>query len=842
MKPSRYINKIARINILKKKQRTWLSLVSIGLSTAIIFTSLTLFMNIFDFSRSTDFAQSGNFHYATLLTGDAPESSRYSYTYDYDSGQFALYNDQVLNLRQLEMTDNQELLPFVLKEGRFPEASNELVVSSDLGLDVGQTLSLDFQEAQAQTESEQLYPTVDTASLDSQTPTTYQIVGVYTNSAAFESLTGSTQVVYGQVDTTQNAVLYVKDLSIQLSDSFSYFLERMQTDVEHVVSNMDCISSDTVKSYLKNTTTLLLMFILIASIAIAMSLISVHNVVLISDKDRKKEIGLLKSIGATPLEIRKLLIMEMGILGFIGAVLGVFIGMFVSYFVLHLFIERLYITFHIGMITNPLVIIVSFVIGMSLMLISGMKAYRPYIYSTPISDLKNQSYDYEPPEKQSKSRHRSFEWKMFTIYNGRMKKQTKNIFRSFFLLLFTTVLFMAIFFSNIMYRNDYIDSNSDIQVMNYASNGLVAPDASVAEDIYEANTNGQLNASSIYTSRLTSSLGSYYSPRTIFKSELLNSYTATANIGYNEYELEDGTVYNDVYVYPQAFDRIQLEELKPYLVAGSVDQLTSEDVVCVFSGSNRLGYELYQDLEVGMTVLRGSDATTAKPIRVAAIAVIPESAQSSLHFDYANYPRVFAASIEALESEYGLNDVIERISINLVNRSTASSATDIINDIIVANDMKGNYDIENYALTVETNRFSSFIIEALLYPLFFMLFIVSLMNINNVFIGNVHLKSSDVSIMKSVGMTQFQLNMLFILEYLEGYINASLVVIAIFIPICIIEGLTGFASAFKLGDNIFGTLVISIFLLGFLMVAPLVLRAQRRISRIKPIENMKDIN
>ena len=123
MKPSRYINKIARINILKKKQRTWLSLVSIGLSTAIIFTSLTLFMNIFDFSRSTDFAQSGNFHYATLyatlLTGDAPESSRYSYTYDYDSGQFALYNDQVLNLRQLEMTDNQDLLPFVLKEGRF---------------------------------------------------------------------------------------------------------------------------------------------------------------------------------------------------------------------------------------------------------------------------------------------------------------------------------------------------------------------------------------------------------------------------------------------------------------------------------------------------------------------------------------------------------------------------------------------------------------------------------------------------------------------------------------------------------------------------------------------------
>lgn len=841
MKPSRYINKIARINILKKKQRTWLSLVSIGLSTAIIFTSLTLFVNILDFSRSTDYAKSGNFHYATLKDGDTPESSRYSYTYDYDTGEFSHYNNQVLNLRQLEFTDDQNLIPFVITDGRMPEAENELLVSSDLGLTIGQSIDLDFQKIDAQITNDNLYPQISGDSLKNDQVTTYQIVGIYSNSEIFESLTGTTQVVYGISDSYDEAVLYVKDHSIQLSDSFDYFLERMDTDVENVISNMDCISSDTVKSYLKNTTTLLFMFILIASIAIAMSLISVHNVVLISDKDRKKEIGLLKSIGATPLEIKRLLVLEMGILGFIGAILGIIIGMVVAYFVLHLFIERLYITFHFGMITNPIVIIISFIVGMSLMLFSGMKAYRPYIYSVPIHDLKNQNYDYEPPEKQSKSRHRSFEWKMFTIYNGRMKKQTKNIFRSFFLLLFTTVLFIAIFFSNIMYRNDYVDSNSDIQVMNYSNNGLIAPDENIAEGIYAAN-NSQLKATSIYTSRLTSSLGSYYSPKSIFGSDLLSSYTATANIGYNEYELEDGTTYNDVYVYPQAFDQTQLEELKPYLVAGSVDQLTSNDIVCIFSQSNRLGYELYQNLEVGMTILRGSDIQTAKAVNVAAIAVIPESAQHDLHFDYASYPRVFAVSMDTIQDEYGYESIIERININLVNRSTASSATDVINDIIVANNMDGYYGIENYALTVETNRFSSFIIEALLYPLFFMLFVVSLMNINNVFIGNVHLKSGDVSIMKSVGMTQFQLNMMFILEYLEGYTNASLVVVAIFIPICILEGITGFASAFRLGDNIFGTLVISIFLLGFLMVAPLVLRAQRRISRIKPIENMKNVD
>ena len=78
MKASSYIFHIAKTNILKKGQRTWLSLISILLSTAIIFTSLTLFLNVFTFSKNVNYEQLGNFHFACFIEQqEVKKSTRY---------------------------------------------------------------------------------------------------------------------------------------------------------------------------------------------------------------------------------------------------------------------------------------------------------------------------------------------------------------------------------------------------------------------------------------------------------------------------------------------------------------------------------------------------------------------------------------------------------------------------------------------------------------------------------------------------------------------------------------------------------------------------------------------
>ena len=54
MKVSKYIPKLAFDNVRKKKNRTLLSFISIMLSTAIIFVSLTLFTTVFTLSKTLD--------------------------------------------------------------------------------------------------------------------------------------------------------------------------------------------------------------------------------------------------------------------------------------------------------------------------------------------------------------------------------------------------------------------------------------------------------------------------------------------------------------------------------------------------------------------------------------------------------------------------------------------------------------------------------------------------------------------------------------------------------------------------------------------------------------------
>jgi putative ABC transport system permease protein len=70
-----------------------------------------------------------------------------------------------------------------------------------------------------------------------------------------------------------------------------------------------------------------MMFIgLIASIALIVGIISVVNTMLISVMERTKELGVLKAIGFTNWEIKGSILFESGLLGLIGAIVGVILG------------------------------------------------------------------------------------------------------------------------------------------------------------------------------------------------------------------------------------------------------------------------------------------------------------------------------------------------------------------------------------------------------------------------------------------------------------------------------------------------------------------------------------
>lgn len=848
MKASSYIFHIAKTNILKKGQRTWLSLISILLSTAIIFTSLTLFLNVFTFSKNVNYEQLGNFHFACFIEQqEVKKSTRYHLSKDIGTNLYGKNDSTSYNWRQFDLED-ENVLPFYLKDGVFPKTASEVLIPSTWNVSVGQTISLNKSVINEIVESEHLYHLhKDSFEIDQSSNQSYKVVGVYEPIDNYKNNTGDLDVVYSILPQANylNSVYYIIDNQIQLSDSYSFFLSRFNVNDANVFSNLDVISSDSVNNYLKDTTVILIMFAIIGAIGSAVSLISVHNVLIISDKDRKKELGLLKSIGATPTEIKNLITIELIFLGVVGSLMGLVLGVGISYVVLNLFIEKLYIDFSFKMVLNPIIILVSMAAGVALMYVSGMKAYEKYIYSTAISDLKEFNYDYAEPVKPKNKRHRMFAWKMFSIYNGRMKKQTKNITQSFTLFLFTCILFMSTFLSNAIYVNRYSSKGYDFELQNSLTfEGKSTTNPNVSLSIYDKEKQNAFLPEYIYAERimLPKVTETFFLTREdAYDATLLDSYKVTQSaLPYDTQKDDKGIVWSNTYHFPVALDNYQLDELRPYLVEGSLDNLTFNQVISIQSKSHRLGTQLCTNLKVGDEVCW--DGITNRKT-VAAIVHLPDEAyDQGLHFNYEDYPRVMAFSMDAAIAAQKGNDMNEHIYIKLKNSTASSAMLDIIDEIINNTNSFDTYTCDPVALTVETNRFATFIIEALLYPLFFMLFIISLLNLNNVFIGNVHLKRGDISVMKSVGMTNAQLSLLFTFEYVEGYLNAALISIAVFVPVALLEGIIGVPSVYEFGSNIIGTLMLGLMFLGVLLIIPLITMSLKRIKKILPIENLKNVD
>lgn len=66
-------------------------------------------------------------------------------------------------------------------------------------------------------------------------------------------------------------------------------------------------------------------------VAVIVAIFSVVNTLLASIIDRSREIGVLRAIGATQAQVRKIIVMEAGWMGLLGGVLGVFAGSVMSY-------------------------------------------------------------------------------------------------------------------------------------------------------------------------------------------------------------------------------------------------------------------------------------------------------------------------------------------------------------------------------------------------------------------------------------------------------------------------------------------------------------------------------
>jgi len=75
---------------------------------------------------------------------------------------------------------------------------------------------------------------------------------------------------------------------------------------------------------------LFLAFSIVAGVIIFVSALNILNVQSTAVLERFKEIGILRSIGASKRDIRKIFLMEAAVLGFLGGILGILLGLGVN--------------------------------------------------------------------------------------------------------------------------------------------------------------------------------------------------------------------------------------------------------------------------------------------------------------------------------------------------------------------------------------------------------------------------------------------------------------------------------------------------------------------------------
>ena len=833
-KSSPYIRHIAFINIIKKTKRTLLSVIAVMISVAIIYTSLNLFVNIYQLTKSETTASQGNYHYI-LLTSNTSSTNRDSVMVDDNLNLYGTLNDEIVNIRTYSLDDDASESPlgFTLVSGNKAENNNEVIVPKDAGYSIGDTISLDL--AAGSFNDENLYGFSDEISSLSQSYT-YKVVGLYEASDTYKEQTEGYICFYTQDNAANDLhTIYIYDKNVQYTDSIALVSSIFEVNENDIILNSNAIDYSTIRNYLQDTTTLLFMFLVIVILAFLISIISLKNVFITSDKDRKKEFGLLKSIGATKADLKYLLIVELSALGVIGAILGVILGGVVSYVVIRLFTKQLSIIITATMILNPILLPIAFIIGFLMILIIGFKQYRPYLHSNPIDDLKENTYNYDPPVKRPSYSAKSFSWKMFLIYNNRLKAQTRNIFQSFTLLIMTTVLFTAILLSNLFYQIDIGDIKYDYYFSGLTSSSLEESNATFTEALYDAVDHNEIIPSTMIVSHAIDYDGVYFE-RSLFDDDGISAYKSNTRVSYDETTI-DNIDMSYIYMSQTLIDSHQEEELLPYYDEMENDMdLSSGGVVLILDGTSDSAYGLFKNVHVGDYVYLSSEwKEQIKGI----IYYDSKDEFDTMYKTYGSFERCLYMDYNYFVENKGASLVTDYIQITLANKATASTTTVKIEQIMKDTGIQYNYT--NMVETRQECKIISFILESLLYPLFVMLFIISIININNVLIGNVELKRGDISILKSVGMNSLQLYGFIAYEYAEGYINAAFVSIAIFIPLCLIENWLSLTSAFKLGENMFSTLLISLIIIDVLIVVALVALSLRSLKQIDAIENMKNI-
>lgn len=468
------LNRLTIKNLRLNKKRTIVTIIGIILSTALMVGIGLLFSSFQDLMIRDTIGYSGKYE-ANYSDVDLDKLNNIK-----DKG-FTYFYEKPIGFSKIESSNEYKPYMYItgvnkeyfnelkLVDGSFPKNENEVVISNHvitnggLNYKVGDIVTFKYGKRNIEgNDTLANSELVDGEFLTNEGTYTYKIVGIVERSN-FESYSASGYTAF-TVDVNSdkgNVNLYVmfnKNKKIikqseELAKELNY-----NGDINYNSTLLALYGESTYGNVMSSMGGMMIIMLSLVSIG---CIIVIYNSFAISVMERKKEFGLLSSIGATKKQLSHTVFFEavvVGVIGIIFGILGAYIGIGCVVLVINNLISDM-LDYKLYLVTNPLFIIIPVIF---MIVVIGVSAFIPSRKASKVSPIEaiRQNDDIKINKKKIKTS--KFVNKLFGIEGEIALKNIKRNKKKYRVTIVSLFISIVLFISFSSYMNYTLNTASSV--------------------------------------------------------------------------------------------------------------------------------------------------------------------------------------------------------------------------------------------------------------------------------------------------------------------------------------------------------------------------------------------
>lgn len=468
------LNRLTIKNLRLNKKRTIVTIIGIILSTALMVGIGLLFSSFQDLMIRDTIGYSGKYEAkyndVDLIKLNDIKDKNFTYFYEKPIGFSKIESSNEYKPYMYITSVNKEYFnELKLVDGSFPKNENEVVISNHvitnggLNYKVGDIVTFKYGKRNIEgNDTLANSELVDGEFLTNEGTHTYKIVGIVDRSN-FESYSASGYTAFTlDVNSDKgNANLYVmfnKNKKIikqseELAKELNY-----DGDINYNSTLLALYGESTYGNVMSSMGGMMIIMLSLVSIG---CIIVIYNSFAISVMERKKEFGLLSSIGTTKRQLSHTVFFEALVVGVIGIILGI-LGAYIGIGCVILIINNLIsdmLEYKLHLVTNPLFIIIPVIF---MIIVIGVSAFIPSRRASKVSPIEAIRQNDDIKINKKKIRTSKLVLKLFGIEGEIALKNIKRNKKKYRVTIVSLFISIVLFISFSSYMNYTLNTASSV--------------------------------------------------------------------------------------------------------------------------------------------------------------------------------------------------------------------------------------------------------------------------------------------------------------------------------------------------------------------------------------------